>query len=868
MKSSLQLHRALLVLAAWVLTLVPALAQSSYYFPKTKNFDAAIPTPEQFLGYGIGERHSRYEQSVAYLKELDRLSDKVKVQTIGFTYELRPQVVAIITSPENHARLEDIRKEHLQLADVSKPLPNLANAPVFVNLGYSVHGNEASSLEASLLTAYYYTANQDTETQRALKEAVILLDPAHNPDGRDRHANWINVHQSDPSVADPADWEHNEVWPGGRGNHYWFDLNRDWLPIAHVESRNRLKFYHEWLPNVVIDFHEMGTNSTYYFEPSKPYGSENYLVPRSTYDNLNVIIAKYHAAALDEIGSLYFTKEQYDNIYPGYGSTYPDFQGGVGITTEQASSRGNRQENSTGVLTFAFGIRNHLSTGLATVKGAVENRETFLKHQREFYKSGIADGRKNPVKAYVYGEKYDATRLRNFTELLLAHKIEVYELPGNQTINGTAFEKGKSFVVPTEQPQYRLVESIFAKNTNLPDSVFYDASTWTLALAYGLPHVGATKPVNRGNKVTALPSLSATAPPKSNYAYLLDWTDYNTAGALYQLQSLGVTAQTALKPFTANTTAGAKDYLPGAITIPVASQKISSDSLYKAIQKVVADRQINITAVNSGFSAKGIDLGSSNIQTIRKPEALMLVGTGVQGPEAGEVWFLLDSQLKMPITKAELSSFPRLSLARYNTIVLVSGAYNSLDKNTVDKLKRWVTEGGTLITFKTASEWAIKQGIANARLLSPADTAAKTVRQDYINARELEGAKSVGGSIYETDLDITHPLAFGYTSRKLSVYRNSNVFLAPSKSSYETVAQYTANPLQSGYVSKANLKKIANSASLLAQNQGQGTVVLFADNPNFRGSWYGTNRLFFNALFFGNIIKTVGGVPAGAEEEE
>ncbi|WP_083610120.1 M14 metallopeptidase family protein [Pontibacter flavimaris] len=845
-------------LLLWGALVLPALAQNSYYFPKAKNLDPSIPTPEAFLGYGIGERQTRYDRVVAYLEELARVSDKATIETIGHTYEHRPQVILTITSPENHGRLERIRQEHLLLTDPAKAAPDMANMPALVHLGYNVHGNESSSTEVSMLTAYYLIANQDPETQQHLQEAVVFIDPALNPDGRDRHTNWVSMHQGNPAVSDPADREHNEVWPGGRGNHYWFDLNRDWLPLAHVESRNRLEFYHKWLPNVFIDFHEMGTNSTYYFEPSKPYSSENRLIPRSTYDGLNVLLARYHAEALDELGSLYFTKEQYDNIYPGYGSTYPDFQGGVGITFEQASSRGNKQENSLGVLTFAFTIRNHLATGLATVKASAENRETLLRHQREFYQSALADGRKNGVRAYVYGENHDATRLRKFTELLLAHRIEVYELEKPLTADGRKFEKGKAYVVPTEQPQYRLVESIFAKNKEFDDSVFYDASTWTLALAYNLPHAGLKSKATAGKRVTELAPVAFTVPEQTRYAYLLDWADYNAAGALYLLQNRGVITQTVFKPFTASTSSGPKAYQPGSITIPVASQKISADSLYKVIQEVAAKKQISFESVKTGLSVQGIDLGSNNIRTLKKPEALILTGQGVTSYEAGEVWFLLDQELHMPISKVDLSSFPRLSLSRYNTIVLVNGAYNSLGKTAADKLKRWVQEGGTLITFKSASEWAIKQGIAQGNVVAARDTANGELRIAFADAAPTEGAQSVGGSIYEVDLDITHPLGFGFTSRKLPVYRNSTTILSPAKNPYSTVAQYTKDPWLSGYVSKSNLDKIRNSAALLVSDQGQGRVILFADNPNFRGTWYGTNRLFFNAIFFGSLIKTPG----------
>jgi hypothetical protein len=661
-----------------MLNVLPTLGQSSYYFPKAQVFDENIPTPESFLGYQIGARQTRYDRVVAYMEELARKSDRVTIETIGYTYEHRPQVIVTITTPENHSKLQVIQQEHLQLANPTKAAPELANMPVLVHLGYNVHGNESSSTEVSMLTAYYLAANKDAQTERHLEKAVIFIDPALNPDGRDRHTNWVSMHQGDPSVSDPADREHNEVWPGGRGNHYWFDLNRDWLPLVHVESKNRMAFFHKWLPNIYIDFHEMGTNATYFFEPTKTNSSENRLIPRNNYDGLNNLMARYHAAALDELGSLYFTKEQFDNIYPGYGGTYADFQGGLALTFEQASSRGNRQENSLGILTFAFSIRNHLATGLATVKGAVENKETLLLHQRDFFTSALTEARKNPVIAYVYGEKADATRLRAFTEMLLAHQIEVYELDKTQNIEGLSFEKGHAYIVPTEQPQYRLVESIFSKTTDFDDSVFYDASTWTLVLAYNLAHSSAKSKITPGKRITNLDIENSSVPVQSQYAYLLDWMDYNAPGALYQLQEKGVITQCILKPVTATTALGPKNFQPGSISIPVASQLITSDSLFRIIQDISTNKQVNFESINTGLSLKGVDLGSYNVQTIRKPQALILTGLGISSYEVGEVWFLLDKQLQMPITKAELANFDELNLRRYNTIVLVHGSYNTL----------------------------------------------------------------------------------------------------------------------------------------------------------------------------------------------
>ncbi len=821
--------------------------QANYFYPNKGNFDASIPTPEQFLGYAIGEQHTRHDRIVAYLKELDRLSDKVSFEIIGETFERRAQVVAIFSSPENHKNLEQIRLQHL--SNQTNGTNN--KVPLVIHLAYNVHGNEPSSSEAALLTAYYLTASQSEQTKEWLNNMIITLDPVINPDGRDRHTHWANMHKGTPPVADPNDREHNEIWPGGRFNHYWFDLNRDWFLGTFPETRNRINFFHKWRPYVQTDHHEMGTNSTFYFDPGKE-SSNNPIVPDYLYKNIYPKFGEYFTKATNSIGSMYFTKEAFDKLYPGYGSSYINFYGGAGFLFEQGSSRGHVQETTTIPITFGFTIRNQFTASLATITASLAEKDDLIELRKQFYVTAKQQAANSVIKGYSFGDPNDFNRTKAFIDLLLLHRIDIYKV-SNST----------NYFVPTAQDNYIMVKSIFENQITYKDSTFYDASTWSLIHAYGLPFTEVKSSMVLAEKVNAPLVLNNSPIVKSNYAYLVNNTDYNIHQFIYALQSEGVFVQTATRTFSTNINGENKNFGYGSIIISVQHQKVGADELYNIISKASVAANIKVHTVATGYSNSGIDLGSNYIKTLKKPEAAMIIGTGVAASEAGEIWHLLDQRLNMPITKIDILNFSRVRLERYNTLVMVSGAYNFLDKNSIDKIKAWVQNGNTLITIKSGAEWAIKNGFTKFKLA--VDSSTTKGRLDYDRASDMEGAKALGGSIFSIDLDTTHPIGYGFSKRKVSVYKNNSTFFQNSTSAYSTIAQYTNTPLVGGYLHPNSLKMIKNSPSILVGAEGSGRVILFADEPNFRGTWYGTNKLFLNALFLGSIMAAPG---ADYSEEE
>ena len=542
-----------LIYCTLCLSLIVPAQDLSYYLPDSVTYNPAIPKPKDIIYHEVGEYHVTHDRLVNYMKAVSVAApERIKFEIMGFTYEKRPQVLLIITSPRNHQRLEEIRQQHVKLTDPTQSgsLP-IDNMPIVVWIGHSIHGNEQSGTNASLLTAYYLAAAQGRQIDELLDNTVILFDPSFNPDGMQRFSTWVNQHRSKNLVSDPNDREFSEVWPGGRFNHYWFDLNRDWLPAVHVESQHRLEWFHKWKPNILTDHHEQGSNATFFFQPGVP-SRVNPLTPDRNQE-LTAQLGKFHAAFLDRIGSLYFTKENYDDFYYGKGSTYPDINGSIGILFEQASSRGHVQQTANGLLTFPFTIRNQFVTALSTLEGAKSLRREFLQWQRDFYKGAMTEAATAPVKAYVFGDNDDQVRTETFVTMLRRHQIEVYGLGRNAEYEGYNYKKGASFVVPTSQPQYRLIRAIFEKTFEYRDSLFYDITSWTLPLAFGLPHA-ALKPAQftndiLGERITGSVQSTSVVFEKSNYGYLLDWSNFNSPTVLYQLLSAGVAAKVATVPF-------------------------------------------------------------------------------------------------------------------------------------------------------------------------------------------------------------------------------------------------------------------------------------------------------------------------------
>lgn len=817
----------------------------SYYLPVNVSYNKAIPKPKDIIYHEVGEWHVTHDRLVNYMQAIAAAApQRVKLQTMGFSYEQRPQTLLIISSPKNIANIENIRQQHLMLSDPDKSASvSIENMPVVVYIGHSIHGNEPSGSNASLLTAYYLAAAEGKAIDNILDNVVVLFDPSFNPDGLQRFSTWANQHKSNNLVTDPYSREFNEVWPGGRFNHYWFDLNRDWLPAVHPVSKNRIRIYHEWKPNLLTDHHEQGSNASYFFQPGVP-SRVNPLTPQKNKE-LTARLAKFHAHNLDSIGSMYFTRENYDDFYYGKGSTFPDINGAVGILFEQASSRGHAQETSNGLLSFPFTIRNQFVTAISTLQGASAMKNEFLDFQRSFYRAS-ANGNN---KGYVFGDKYDQAKTNLFIELLLRHQIIVNEYAGPYD---ASFEKGKSFAVSLNQPQQVLIKSIFDKQLNFEDSLFYDISSWTMPLAFGIPYkeintVAGDKRVNDA----PMPS-GAVVGGKSIYAYLFSWDEFYAPRALYELQNEGLITKLATNKFEINTTGGPKKFDYGTILIPVAMQTQPSDKLFELIQKTANNNGIQIYAVQSGGAITGSDLGSNKFISLVQPKIAMLVGNGVNPLDAGEVWHLLDQRMSIPSTHLEISMFNWADMSKYNCIIMPSGNYSELNK---EKLKTWVQNSGELILLEDAISWGIENGLSTVKLKKTKSPTDSSMRLPYTQREQIVGAQQVHGAIFGAEADLTHPLAYGYHTPVVSMFKPNRIFMELPKSPYASPFYYGSSPLQTGYISKENLSAIKNSASVVVNALGAGRVINIGDNISLRGFWLGGTKLMMNAIFFSRHIS-------------
>ncbi|WP_223271591.1 M14 family zinc carboxypeptidase [Colwellia hornerae] len=852
------LPRLFLAVLVGFFTLLPMshAAKVTNYLPTDHTYNQAIPTPESSLGFGIGERHIRHDQLLNYIKVLASSSERITLTDIGQTQELRQQVLLTVSSKANLANLNEILAKKSTTAAAGD-----STLPLVIWLGYSVHGDEISGANAAMVVAYHLAASENADIKKMLENTLIVIEPSINPDGMDRFVQWANMHRGSTPNADPNHIEHHQGWLTGRTNHFGFDLNRDWLLLAQKESQNRLAYFHQYQPHVLGDFHEMGANNSYFFQPGIP--TRTHPLTPSANSALTKLLATFHAAALDKSNRLYFSEENFDDFYYGKGSTYPDINGGVGILFEQASSRGMQQNSDNGLLTFEFGIQNHVLTSLSTIEGAWQHKAKLLSYQKNFYKESEKLANKESFSGYLLHETHDLYRLNVLLDKLKQHQIKAYPLTEDFRLAGVVYAKEHSVYVPLDQRQYRVVQALFSQQTQFEDNTFYDVSGWTMPLAMDIDfyRVGRTWGLkladNAWEKPTKIADNSSIEPQA--YAYAFEWHHFLAPKLLNDLLNKGIKAKVATKPFSSRLKIDGKMsnkyFARGSIIIPagIQTQLNWRDIVTQSSQEI----DIPINSLSTGLTVKGIDIGSGSLQLLAPVKVLMLGGKGVSQYESAEMLFYLDDTLSIPVTVVEQQRLAKIELSVYSHIIMVDGKYDSLGQDDADKIAAWIKSGGVIFGQKRGAKFLSEYQLLAMNFVTTNEINQLFDTDDlrYQDKDKLAGRKRIAGAIFESTLDTSHPLAYGYTDNRLPLFRNSTLILQHSSKPFISVANYNARPLLSGYADKNMVNRVANSAAIVAHDYGNGRVIASTDNLAFRGYWLGSAKLIANSLFFAKAFS-------------
>jgi len=856
------------------LTAQVKLIEERFAFEPELTYDKNIPSPAEVLGYRLGERFTEYAATVDYMRKLAAASDRITIGSYGETYEGRPLIYLVITSAENQGNIEEIRQNNLKLANpmatnATEAAAIMKDNPIVVSFSYNIHGNEASSTEAAKQVAYRLAAATDAATAEMLDELVFVMYPCINPDGRSRYVSWYNSMARDVVGFEPKDLEHFAPWPNGRTNHYWFDLNRDWIWGVHPESRGHTKIYQEWMPQVHTDYHEQGYNSNYFTMPGTT--PRNKLLP-DQYEALSDTFGMANIAAFDRHKIGYFTREAFDFYYPGYGSSYPSVMGAIGMLVEQGGIGGGRAiETSDGtILTIRQRLFDHYLTSIATLQKAVERKDILQKYT---YDALNPKNAKDPTKAYILPNN-DDDYLNQVVEILLRQGVKVDRADNSFSASNVrnyrdgknatkTFPKG-TYIVSCDQPRHLFINSILSPVMAIEDSVMYDMSTWAAPLAYNLD-------AYQSNRVLSVKTTQVTEAPTykkgvdgvgATYAYTIDWKQQNAPKALALLWQKKYRVRSARKTFND----GKKEYSEGSLIVLLGRNLDKADKIKSDMIEIAEKANIFIDGHNTGRMSSGIDLVSNNTRPVKQPKVAMLVEPPFNTYTSGQLYFLFDQITALPVERIRTSMFQQTAVPKmgsrygyanihdYDVLILPGGGSRLkqlFGKDQIKEIRSWVSAGGVLIGTESAAHFLTKKssGLTNVELIkAPKDSTEVAKFVPYADRRDYGGKKNIPGAAMNATLDTTNPLAFGMSKDLYSLKFGSDA-LKPN-AGFQTVGRYAAYPnlLASGYANSANLKRMAGNAFAGVQQIGRGKVVFLMDNTQYRMFWRGPSRMMQNAV--------------------
>jgi hypothetical protein len=817
---------------------------------------AQIQTPQQFLGYPLGEAFTLHADLNRYIQHLASQSPRLKIQEYGKTYEKRSLQVVFVSAPENLAKLDEIRQNNLKHAGLLEGGINGLQLPI-VWLAYTVHGNEPAGTEASMALLHQLATDNSEKVQNWLKDLLIVIDPCQNPDGRERYAHWYQTVQNTQKDVNPDGWEHIEPWARGRFNHYMYDLNRDWAWQTQVETQQRTNLYRQWLPQVHIDVHEMGYEQSYFFgppaHPIHPFASK-------WQREFSETIAQGNKQNFDNRQEPYFTKETYDFFYPSYGDTYPSLHGAIGLTYEQGGIRGGlgivRSAGDT--LYFTKRVQNHWEASQNTIATVLKEKEKLLQNFKQFFQENL----QNPdskYKTYIIKHHNSVGKLRKLVEFLERNYVQVGKAGKTGKFKGYAYHKNQEtdlsleaedLIITAYQPQARLLNVLLEPEAILEDSLTYDLTAWALPYAYGLEAFALKEKILPTQKIEAKQlgiNANSNSPSPTAFAYLVPWQDFENVRFLTKAITNGIKIRQAINSFERNKTS----YPAGTLVILRSDNKNLKDFDQKLFEVAKQTQQV-VTALPTGAVDKGNDLGSEYYIPLKNPKIGIVGGDGTDATEFGAVWHHFERDLEYPVTVIQHEILSNIDLEKYDVLVLPTGRYNAH----TEKLTEYAKQGGKIIALDNALHFTAYKGTTSAmgqRLMklqeerTEIEQTTKTLERYEYRERSFL-TESTAGAICKIKLDNTHPLAYGLGKTYYSLRLNQKHYPLLPKGHWN-VGVYDEKPLVSGFVGKVMLSKIPNTFAFGVENMGRGKVIYLPETPVFRGFWYNGKMLFANAVF-------------------
>jgi hypothetical protein len=817
------------------------------------SFSQNLPqSPDEFLPHKLGEQFTPHHLLNDYYEYLAaNAPSTMRLEKYGRTNEARPLQIAIFSSPENMARLEQIRLNNLRIAGMERGEPDLSNPTAIVWISMSVHGNEASGSECSMALAHKLATQNDPKIREWLRNTVVIVDPSVNPDGYDRYTHWNRgVSNLEKNVL-PEAREHREPWPGGRVNHYYFDLNRDWAWATQTETQQRLVAYHRWLPHVHPDVHEQGINDPYYFAPAAEPVHE-FITPWQR--DFQGQIGENNARHFDNNNWLYFTKEVFDLLYPSYGDTYPTFNGAIGMTYEQAGGPAGGRAILTAnedTLTLKDRILHHLTTSLSTIEVSSKSAKPLVENFREYYRRTAAQPQ-GQYKAFVIRDANDPNKINTLCRLLDRHHIRYGRVgAGMSGVKAFDYASGKEtsvsinpqdVVISAYQPHSVMVQVLFEPAPTLSDSMTYDITAWSLPFAHGLEAYALKERLEPKKPFAAYRASEILAPP-APYAWCVHRRSLAEAQFLAELLQKGVKVRTAMQPFAM----ADQQFAAGAFVVTRTDNRALGTQLDSIVKSAAARANTQLHPTGSGYARSGNDLGSDSYRLIASPQVALVYGEDVDNNSYGHTWFFFERELGYPVTPVALDRLHRLNLRKFTTLIFPHGEY-SLDEKQIEAIQKWVQEGGRLIAFEGgAKAFADRDGFELKTKEAPLkDSTAQ--RRPFVSRQRDGLSDGLPGAILRTKTDPTHPLAFGLPDYYYSLKTGSDAYAMPEKADAPI---YLEDNFQSfGFVGHRLRPQLKKTPVALLQRMGSGEVVFFVDNPLFRAFWQQGKTLLSNAIFF------------------